>query len=173
MILKRLPLGMLMTNCYIFGDSETNEIVIIDPADEAEKIINEIDGSKYDVKYIAFTHAHFDHITALDQVKNRYNAPIANDKTEFFVGRYKIEVIKTPGHSIDGLCFKTDNILFSGDTLFNMSVGRCDLEGGSLAELENSVKMLYTLPDETIVYPGHGISTTIGKEKRSNPYIRG
>lgn len=88
----------------------------------------------------------------------------------------KICIIFTPGHTKGGVCFyiESENILISGDTLFQSSIGRTDFPGGSFEEIEASIKnRLFTLPDETAVYPGHGFSTTIAAEKRENPYING
>ncbi|NVM04758.1 MAG: MBL fold metallo-hydrolase [Candidatus Helarchaeota archaeon] len=83
-----------------------------------------------------------------------------------------IEIIHTPGHSPGSVCFKTENKLFSGDTLFNMGIGRTDLWGGSHHKIMKSInEKLLTLNDNTIVYPGHGPETTIGYEKVNNPYI--
>lgn len=162
-----------MANCYIFGDRTTNEVVIIDPGDEAEKIFAVVREGGFDVKCITFTHSHFDHVSALKDVEAAYKAPVITDVESFSVGNYNVEVIKTPGHTSDSVCFKVENILFSGDTLFNMSIGRYDLPTGNFQQLEKSIKNLYLLPEDTIVYPGHGLSTTIGKEKYENPFIRG
>lgn len=80
-------------------------------------------------------------------------------------------VIHTPGHTPGGISLRVDNDLFTGDTLFAQGVGRVDLPGGSLETLLQSIQRLFTLPDETRVYPGHGPSSTIGVEKRDNPYV--
>jgi hydroxyacylglutathione hydrolase len=83
------------------------------------------------------------------------------------------EVLFTPGHSPDEISLYGQGVLFSGDTLFNSGIGRTDFPGCSYEQLENSIKKkLYTLPDSTVVYPGHGPETTIGDEKRGNPFIR-
>ncbi|OQB15922.1 MAG: putative metallo-hydrolase [Firmicutes bacterium ADurb.Bin193] len=171
MILERITVGSYMANCYIVGDSDTGEVVIIDPGDDADKIIDAVNAGGYAVKYITYTHSHFDHVGALNEIKGKYNAPVIRDVTDFTVGKYKIEVIKTPGHTSDGVCFKCENYLFSGDTLFHLSVGRTDLPTGNFEELKKSIKQLYLLPEDTIVLPGHGFKTTIGKEKHENPYI--
>lgn len=92
------------------------------------------------------------------------------------IGNGSLEVIHVPGHSPGGIGLydAKDGFLISGDTLFEGSIGRTDLEGGNLARLLESVKKrFYSLPDSTVVYPGHGPSTTIGKEKVSNPFVRG
>jgi len=89
------------------------------------------------------------------------------------IGESKLEVIHTPGHSPGSVSFLTDTVLFSGDTLFCGGVGRTDLPGGSWDKLVNSIrKKILTLPDETLVLPGHGPATTVGQEKESNPYIK-
>lgn len=172
MILERIPVGSYMANCYVFGDSKTKEVIIIDPGDEKHKIFDAIENGGYAVKGVAFTHSHFDHIGALDPVKEKYNVPVIREGYTFEVGNITMEIIKTPGHSDDGLCFCGKGIAFTGDTLFHMSIGRTDLPTGNFEQLEESVKKLYTLPEETIVYPGHGIRTTIAHEKKNNPYVR-
>lgn len=86
----------------------------------------------------------------------------------------KFRVLHTPGHSPGSVGFLCGDLLFAGDALFRRSVGRTDLPGGSSAELTRSIReKLYVLPDEVIVLPGHGPDTTIGEEKRENPYVRG
>ncbi len=88
------------------------------------------------------------------------------------LGDADVKIIETPGHSKGGVCYLIEDSLFSGDTLFFESVGRCDLYGGSIREIERSIKdKLYKLPDKTIVYPGHGDRTTIEHEKKYNQYV--
>lgn len=95
------------------------------------------------------------------------------DMVEF--GEHKLQAIQTPGHTPGGVCFlcKEENILFTGDSLFRMSIGRTDLQGGCYEDLILSIKeRLCTLPDETIAYPGHGPATSIGDEKKYNMYLK-
>jgi glyoxylase-like metal-dependent hydrolase (beta-lactamase superfamily II) len=88
------------------------------------------------------------------------------------VGKISIKVIHTPGHTPGGICLAIDNILFTGDTLFAGSIGRTDFPGGSHRQLIESIKKkLLAFPPETIVYPGHGPATTIGEEKKYNPFL--
>lgn len=99
---------------------------------------------------------------------------LLQDNDEISIGDLNFKVIHTPGHTVGGVCYLLDNILFSGDTLFCKSIGRTDFPAGSYNTLENSIKNLYnTLPQDTIILAGHGESTTIGQEKLGNPYIRG
>lgn len=92
--------------------------------------------------------------------------------TELKIGEIPIKIFETPGHTEGGLCYLIDGKLFSGDTLFRNYVGRTDLPGGNYAKLENSIKnVLYKLPDETEVFPGHNEMTTIGYEKKHNEII--
>lgn len=95
---------------------------------------------------------------------------LINDGENLNIGNIQIKVIHTAGHSPGSICFYTKDYLFTGDTLFAGSVGRTDLIGGSMTELFNSLKKIAFLPDETIVFPGHGPKTKIGIEKKTNPF---
>ena len=95
-----------------------------------------------------------------------------NDGDKISVGDINFEVIACPGHTVGGISLLCDGNLFSGDTLFKESVGRTDFGGGSFSQLEKSIKRLYTLPDDTVVLPGHGEQSTIGHEKIYNPFVR-
>jgi hydroxyacylglutathione hydrolase len=92
------------------------------------------------------------------------------------LGRVKLKVLYTPGHSVGSISLlnEEEKTLFDGDVLFNMSIGRTDLTGGSFETLMNSIRnKLLTLPDDTVVYSGHGPTTTIGRERASNPFLTG
>jgi len=107
------------------------------------------------------------------EIKAREAERIVSDNEDFKVGSIKIKCILTPGHTNCGTCFLIDNALFAGDTLFLRNCGRWDLPTGDMATLEKSIKTkLYTLPDDTIVFPGHGEATSIGYEKKFNFVIR-
>ena len=95
-----------------------------------------------------------------------------SDGDEYILGEAKFKFIETPGHTIGGCCILFDEVIFTGDTLFKLSVGNTSFESGSWDDLINSIKnKLYTLDDDLVVYPGHGPVTSIGYEKRSNPFV--
>lgn len=98
---------------------------------------------------------------------------LLKDGDEITLGNSIIKIIHTPGHTVGGICFKTDIGVFSGDTLFYESIGRSDFPGGDATVLNTSiVNRLFSLPDDTIIYPGHGPKTTIGHEKQHNFFIK-
>ncbi len=126
----------------------------------------------------------FDNLALADTRRNlsdRFHAKLSPfsadmlfcDNQNFSVGDIDFQVIHTPGHTPGGVCYLTGNILFSGDTLFNGSIGRTDFFDGDFQALEKSVKRLYTLDGNTTVFSGHGEVTTIENEKNFNPFIRG
>jgi glyoxylase-like metal-dependent hydrolase (beta-lactamase superfamily II) len=98
---------------------------------------------------------------------------LLEDGDRILLGKLTLEVLYTPGHTRGGVCFKYDDLLFCGDTLFSSGIGRTDLPGGNMEQLEQSIRdRLFTLPDDTLVLPGHGESTSIGLEKSVNPFVR-
>lgn len=115
MIIKRIPVGPLMANCYIVGDALTKEVIIIDPGDEADKIFSVVEEDGYKVVSIALTHTHFDHVGALDAAKDRFGVPVIKKEGIYHVGRHEVKALKTPGHSDDGLSFLCGNCVFTGD----------------------------------------------------------
>ncbi len=98
---------------------------------------------------------------------------LAEDGQVLLLGAHEVRLIHTPGHTPGGLCLLAGKFLFSGDTLFEQSIGRTDFPGGDHAQIIHSIKSrLFTLPDDTVVFPGHGPRTSIGLEKRNNPFVR-
>lgn len=208
MILQILTVGPLATNCFLLGDEQTQEGVIIDPGSDAERILEAVAESELNIKSIIGTHAHFDHIGAIPQLKRSLNCNFllhqedlpfvrnsrqsalnwgfdieqVSDPDIFFVdgevihvGSLDLQVIHTPGHSPGSvsLYMAENNMLFSGDTLFYRSIGRTDLPGGSMEHIIDSIRnRLYTLPDVTLAYTGHGESTNIGDEKKHNYFVQ-
>ncbi len=208
MILKTLVVGPIGANCYVIGDEATNEGAIIDPGDDAQRIIQVVKETGLAIQFIIATHGHFDHNGGMREVKDELDCDFLLHKNDLMfvqrskesamnwgihieqvpdpdryveegdilkLGSLELKIIHTPGHSPGGICIyiPTENSVFSGDTLFNGSVGRTDFDGGSMEELLKSIKeKLYTLPDDTVVYTGHGEETTIGNEKRQNMFVR-
>jgi len=195
MFVKMFTVGMLATNCFLVGDRESGEAVVIDPGfdreSEAKAIFNEIERHGFQIKYIVNTHGHPDHSGGNRIMKERSRASILvheddasalsdppadrklRDGDSIEVGKIRLRVVHTPGHSPGSMALHGKDCVFSGDTLFAGSIGRYDLPGGSLEELVNSLKSKFlTLPDHIKVYPGHGPVTTIGDERRSNPFLQ-
>lgn len=205
MDVRTLVLGQVSTNCYICGSGNVG--FVIDPADNAKKIYNEITGLKFNIKYIILTHAHFDHIKAAQELKDLTGAKIvvseadcgALNKSDLNLAdmfgvsvphieadisvsdgdilefdEFQLRFIMTPGHTLGSMCILVNNkVLFSGDTLFALSIGRTDFPGGSLESITASVKKLFLLDEDIRVYPGHNCTTSIGEEKKFNPYVNG
>ena len=159
MRVDRLEVGFLGTNCYFI--IKDNNLIIIDPGDDYPLIKEKIDN--LNLKAIFITHNHFDHITALKELLNDYDVPINPEKVDGF----NYEIISTPGHTPDSISFyfKEDNMMFTGDFLFEGTIGRTDLDGGCMQTMKNSLIMIRSYPDETIIYPGHGAKTMLVKEK--------
>jgi len=194
MHIEALVVGRLEANCYILVCPATSEAVVVDPGGDADLINAKIAENGWQVKYIINTHGHLDHTGANAEVKAATGAPILMhaadaprrpapgraaadralaDGDSVNWGKLSLRVIHTPGHTPGGICLLAGDKLFAGDTLFAGSVGRSDFPGGSHHDLITSIKTkLLVLPDATEVYPGHGPSTTIGDEKRYNPFLR-
>lgn len=211
-----LPVGMLQCNCSIIGDPETREALVVDPGDEAGRILQILAKHALTVKAIVSTHAHIDHVGGLRKMQQATGAPVLmhGDDMELYRhldiqaawigmrtpdpvsidkflregdtlrwGRFEANVFHTPGHTPGSISLylapkKEENAgvdagkLLAGDTLFAGSIGRTDLPGGSLEKILRSIhQKLLILPDETIVYPGHGAVTTIGQERAANPFL--
>ena len=203
----RMVLGMCQTNCYFLYREDNKDCIVVDPADQGDKIYQALDKNGFKICGILLTHGHFDHIWgtkalrelsgaklyALDaeqellqnarknvssQVGRAYTVDAdvyLKDGEEVTIADMTFQVIATPGHTAGGCCyyFKEAGFLVSGDTLFQDSIGRTDLPTGSMSTLVRSVRdKLFVLPEETKVYPGHGDSTTIGHEKKYNPFCQ-
>ncbi len=166
MKIKKLVVGPLQENCYIL--EKNNNVLIIDPGDEFNKINDAIKDKK--LMGILITHNHFDHTGALKELLDIYNVKVY-DKTNLEENNYNIDifnfdVIYTPGHTKEEITyyFKEDNIMFTGDFLFQDGIGRCDLPGGDSNEMLASLLKMKHYPRETIIYPGHSDKSILGME---------
>lgn len=199
-------LGMVQTNCYFLVNKQTNELLIVDPADNPQRIFTKVDELHAKPVGILLTHGHYDHIMAAKAVKEKYGIDIyacseeermledsrlnltayqgtplslkpdksLSDMDVFEAAGFSVQMLHTPGHTKGSCCYylKDEGVLMSGDTLFYGSVGRTDLPTGSTAQIIGSLhRLLESLPEDTEVFPGHDSSTTIGYEKRYNPFV--
>jgi len=203
----RMVLGVCQTNCYFLYRAGEPGAIVVDPADNGDRIADALERNGFRVEGILITHGHFDHILGCERLKAAVDESVkvyaceaerellkdarlnlskgmhtpytleadvyVQDGEEITIAGMTCKVIETPGHTVGGCCyyFEEAGILVSGDTLFQESVGRTDFPTGSMSTLVRSIKeKLFVLPDETLVYPGHGDSTTIGIEKKYNPF---
>ena len=204
---EMLTVGQIGENCFLFRPQGGDRLLIVDPGEEAERILAAVEAKGATVEAILLTHCHFDHIGAVAPVARATGAPVYCPEIEVplladimaFVpwegfGPYEsyeadevvrggetlelagmeIEVLFTPGHSPGHVTYavKGEPAIFSGDVLFEGSVGRVDLPGGDGPTLVASIrKLLDSHPDETTVYPGHMGTTTLGDERATNPFL--
>ena len=173
MKVSKIIVGELQTNCYLLENG--SECLLIDPGDESSKIKDFIKDKN--LIGILITHKHFDHIGALDNIATFYNIPIydnSNLKEGInHISTFTIEVIKTYGHTMDSLSyyFKDDKVMFTGDFLFEGTIGRCDFEESDYSEMLSSIIKIKKYDNDIIIYPGHGSKTTLGIEKENNIYF--
>ena len=180
MKVKLLRVGPIGTNCYILEDDQTNLAAVIDPGDEPELIQEALEKEGVEVRYLLLTHGHYDHTTAVPALHRVY--PLADiyihqadangaGSTLFRLGDHEIQVLHTPGHSPGSVTLKVEDVLFTGDTLFAGSCGRTDLRGGSYEQIMQSLKRLGELKGDFHVCPGHEATSTLERERRSNPFL--
>jgi len=211
-IIRKLTVGPIQANCFILGCEETRQAAVIDPGDEADRILTLLAEDQLTVSTIINTHGHFDHVggnkrlkevTGADLLIHSIDAPLLNqlsamagawgmraensppadrlleDGDSISFGNQTLKVLHTPGHTPGGICLYCEyqengtvqKAAFVGDTLFAGSIGRTDFPGGDFDTLINGIRTkLFTLEDDVKVYPGHMNDTTIGVEKRTNPF---
>jgi hydroxyacylglutathione hydrolase len=207
MELRMFTVGMIQENCFLFRREGSDRALIVDPGEEADKLLRAIDALGVNLDGILLTHTHFDHIGAVAPVAEATGAEVWVPEAERQVladinsyvpwpgfgpyqsweaehtlkggerlelADFEIDVLFTPGHSPGHVSFSIpdERALFSGDVLFQGSVGRTDLPGGDWATLLESIRLLVdTLPPDTAVYPGHMGITSLGAERASNPFL--
>jgi hydroxyacylglutathione hydrolase len=209
MIIDQIQISGFEIFCYILGDADSGEGIVIDPGGSTEMVLKRAeDRGIKKIKLIVNTHSHVDHVAGNKQLQDATGAPIAiheleadalanpnqamlmmfnakpspvpavllKDGDNITFGNESVKVIHTPGHTVGGICLYWPGYVITGDTLFVGGVGRTDLPGGSFEVLQNSIKnILFALPDETIVLPGHHYgptpTSTIAREKKENFFI--
>ncbi|MFL5897732.1 MAG: MBL fold metallo-hydrolase [Solirubrobacterales bacterium] len=204
---EMLTVGAIGENCFLFRRQGADKLLIVDPGEEAERILAAVQASGAEVEAILITHCHFDHIGAVAPVAKATGAPVYCPEIEVPVladimayvpwdgfGPYEsyeadeivrggetlglagmeLDVVFTPGHSPGHVTYavRGESAIFSGDVLFQGSVGRVDLPGGDGPTLLASIgKLLDDFPAETVVHPGHMGLTTLGAERATNPFL--
>jgi hydroxyacylglutathione hydrolase len=204
MKIDTVAVGPLQVNCFIVYDEDSHDAIVVDPGDEAERIIGLIEEKKLKVSRIVCTHAHFDHVGAVKRIKDKTGAAVLLHKgdsdiymrvdkqgalwgfhieqppvpdlyviegDEVDIGRSRLTILHTPGHSPGGICLYGEGVILTGDTIFAGSVGRTDFPGGSLKELKSSFARIIALPPETMIFPGHGPLTSVKDEKEGNFFV--
>ncbi|MBS6195367.1 MAG: MBL fold metallo-hydrolase [Clostridiales bacterium] len=204
-VIEQQVLGMVATNTWLLKNKETGELVVIDPADQADAIERKIQQMEGKPAAVLLTHGHFDHMLAAEELHDRYGIPVyafagekqlladsqanlsgawakpyvlsadqwVSEGAEISLAGFSIRVLHTPGHTAGSCCYylQDEGVLFSGDTLFAGSVGRTDFPTSNGGQMRESLhRLLSELPEETRVFPGHNEETTIGYEKRYNPF---
>jgi hydroxyacylglutathione hydrolase len=209
LVFDQLETGPIQTNCYIVGDSDTKEAVVVDPGGHVGAILSALERNKLTCKTIVNTHSHFDHVGGNHELKKKAGAELLIHAAEapmlkqlasqagifgirlenspgadrlidegdvVRAGKIELEVFHTPGHSPGSLSLviKGEKKILVGDLVFQGSVGRTDLPGGSMETLVRMVhEKIFVHPDDTKLYPGHGPATTVGIERRTNPFLTG
>lgn len=206
MKIHALTVGPLAENCYLVIDESTSHAVLIDPGDEADRIVSAVRRSGAALDAIWLTHAHFDHVGGIAGVRREFPVPVhmhpldapllslAVDSALRYgfrieappaaheplaegdgvrVGSLELGVIHVPGHAPGHVAFHGEGVVFGGDCLFAGSVGRTDIDYGDPEALDASLQRLAALGDALTLYPGHGPITTIGHERRTNPFVLG
>ncbi len=205
MKIQKFIVGSMGTNCYFLIGSDSGECAVVDPGAEAGKIIAKLEEKNLKCTHILLTHAHFDHIMALEEVRAETGAPVfvheadsdfltdndlncmsvfssenlkinpadrlIRDGDELEIAGETVKVMHTPGHTPGSVCFLCGSDIISGDTLFRGSIGRYDLPGGDFMTLLGSLKALSELEGDRRVYPGHGPSTNLDRERGANLYL--
>jgi len=188
-----MPLGAYQTNCYfVWGEGDT--CTVIDPGYEAQTVLLQAKKLGKTIEAILLTHGHFDHVGAVRDLAAEtdckvyicendlsmpsqltagplYYTDICKEGDQLTLSGVSFRVLHTPGHTPGCVCLLCEDVIFTGDTLFAGSIGRTDFPGGDWDTICGSLLRLSELDENLTVYPGHGESTTIGQENRTNPFV--
>ncbi|NLD20123.1 MAG: MBL fold metallo-hydrolase [Clostridiales bacterium] len=188
MKIKRFIGGMLESNGYVIYQNNGGDCCIIDPGYDPKVFLKFIDENNLSLRGILLTHHHYDHVGAVKRIKSVYDCPVylhradcdmykgkvdvyMEDGDVIYVGEEALKVIHTPGHTRGGVCFYSEKskLAFTGDTIFNIDLGRTDLEDGSDTEMEDSItNRINKWSNEIMIYPGHGDGCTMKKVRKIN-----
>jgi glyoxylase-like metal-dependent hydrolase (beta-lactamase superfamily II) len=193
LFIKQIPIGPMMNYAYLVGAENGAGVVAIDTAWSADHILRAAKENNKNIEAILLTHTHFDHCNAAEELARKIHIPIYVHEleTEELPGELDVKVTRpdmtieiagvsircmhTPGHTPGSQCFLVNDVIFTGDTLFVDGCGRVDLPGSDPKQMVASLSRLATLPDQTKIFPGHDYgtspTTTIGEQKRTNPYL--
>ena len=203
MKVETFVVGFLGTNCYVAHDGKC--AVVIDPGANADRILEFIEKEGLSLSHILLTHAHFDHVLAVHEIKEKTGALLVStegerarlqsaeisghtmlkrrefipltadvevkDGEELNIGEMTFKFMVTPGHTEGSVCIICEDVMFSGDTLFAGTCGRCDLIGGNIDDMMKSLRRLCELSKDYKVLPGHEEATTLSRERTTNPYM--
>ncbi|MEO8337616.1 MAG: MBL fold metallo-hydrolase, partial [bacterium] len=199
--------GLFEENCYLVIDESSGKAVLVDPGDEGDRILDMVRASGATVEAIWLTHAHIDHIGAINEVRAVHDVPVRlheldlpyyerlsaqaaqmyglawdqpsatpvliNDGDVITCGTLEFTVIHVPGHAPGHVSYNGHGVALSGDLLFAGSIGRTDLPLADPYAMDASLAAFSALPVQTVVYPGHGPTTTIARELETNPFLSG
>ena len=196
MKIRAMQVGQIGTNCYLLEDEATHTAAVVDPGGDGGRILAQIEKDGVQVCAILLTHGHFDHTEGVEELRRAYpgvpvylhpaDAALMGDAVmpaigptvpydegdTVPVGNLRVEVIHTPGHTPGGVTLRVEDALFTGDTLFQGSMGRTDLKGGSYGQLMASLRRLGQLEGDFQVLPGHMGVSTLERERRTNYFLR-
>ncbi|MEE9446658.1 MAG: MBL fold metallo-hydrolase [Arenicellales bacterium] len=188
-----LELGPMENFIYLIEDTHSKRTAVVDPAWEGDEILNLAKSKGLTITDILLTHSHHDHINAIDDILENFDAELHLTHAEatfwgqakkptlhyggdaISLGKTDIDILHTPGHTPGSACYKVDDNLITGDTMFVFGCGRCDMHGGDPNQMFDTLRKLGKLPDKTQILPGHNYAVqttaTIAEQHKGNPFM--